>query len=95
MKLKSILFPGGKAQAQYQTWIDNMNPQLSVMEGEFDADKGEMTMFSEGFDPSSGKVEKMKSVSRFEGDDKRIFVMYAKRDGNWVTSFEIDYKRAE
>ena len=77
------------------TWIDNMTPHLSVMVGEFDADKGVMTMFSEVVDPTTGTTKKTKSVSRFDGDDKRNFVMYSKTDGNWVKSFEINYQRAE
>ena len=55
------------------TWIDNMNPSMSVMEGEFDENKKEMVMVFEGIDPNTGKTEKMKSVSTMDGDDQRKF----------------------
>lgn len=75
------------------TWIDNMNPSISVMEGEFDEAKNELVMAFKGTDPNTGKMEQMKSISTMDGDDKRKFVMLTKREGEWVKAFEINYER--
>ena len=79
------------------TWIDNTNPFMSVMEGDFDEEKQEMVMRFNGIDPATGNAEQMKSVSTMDGDDKRKFLMYSKKatDTDWVKSFEIDYTRAK
>ena len=77
------------------TWIDNFNPFMSVMEGDFDAEKSQMVMQFQGIDPASGNTEEMKTVTTHDGDDKRNFVMYTKKDGDWEKAFEIDYQRAK
>ncbi len=84
-----------KKEKYVGTWIDNSSSHLNVMEGEFFKDKGEMVMTFQGVDGATGKIEEMKSVSTRDGKDKRKFVMYTKRDGNWVKSFEINYQRVE
>ncbi len=75
------------------TWIDNTNPAMSVMEGEFDESKNEMVMAFSGTDPATGKTVEMKSVSTTDGDDKRNFVMLNKKEGEWEKAFEINYQR--
>ena len=77
------------------TWIDNMNPYMSVMEGDFDVEKMQMVMQFKGMDTATGKLQDMKSVMTMQGEDKRTFVMYAKNGGDWQKAFEIDYERAE
>ena len=72
------------------TWVDNMNPSMSVMEGDYDADKQEMVMRFLGRDPASGAEVEMKSVTVGEAD-QRHFTMYAKDNGKWGKAFEIKY----
>ncbi|MCG8649327.1 MAG: DUF1579 domain-containing protein [Pirellulales bacterium] len=77
------------------TWIDNSSSSMAVMEGDFDKDKGHLVMTFRALDQASGQVTDMKSVSSFDGDDKRKFVMYAKRSGKWAEVFQINYERSK
>jgi hypothetical protein len=52
-----------------------------------------MTMSFEGIDPGTGETQDMKSVTSRLANDVRKMIMYAKRDDQWVKSFEIDYQR--
>ena len=49
------------------TWIDNMNPFMSVMEGDYDEEKKQMVMEFTGIDPVSREPERMKSVMTTPG----------------------------
>ena len=62
---------------------------------EYDGSAGELTMFFEGIEHATGKLIDMKSVTRFVDDDHRSFIMHAKKDGEWVKAFEINYERAK
>jgi hypothetical protein len=77
------------------TWIENMHSTLSIAEGHYDKEKGELVMLFSGTDPASGKPNQMKAVSSYDGEDKRHFVMYAKNDSEWVPAFTIDYERVK
>ena len=74
------------------TWVDNMNPHLSTMEGNHE-DNGDLVMYSEGYNPQTKELEKTKSVSRSISDDEKDFVAYKKVGDEWVKSMEIKYKR--
>ncbi len=75
------------------TWVDSSSTHLNVMEGSYDKSTGEMTMSFEGIDPGTGETQEMKSVTSRPSNDVRKMIMYAKRGGQWVKSFEIDYQR--
>ncbi len=77
------------------TWIENMSTHISTMEGTYDEKTGEMTMMMKSVDPRSGKDTTSKSVSKYMGDDKRIFSMYMKvaDSDEWVKSMEVAYTR--
>ena len=76
------------------TWIDNMNPYLTVQEGTYDKEAGALVMFSKGINPETQKMEKMKSVTKFTGEDKKHFVMSRNTGGDqWEVMFEINYVR--
>lgn len=77
------------------TWVDNQSSHLNIMEGEYDEKSGELVMTFEGRDEMSGQLVDMKSVTTRPSDDKRLFVMYAKREGEWSKMFEIHYSKAE
>ena len=51
------------------TWVENMSTNISTMEGTYDEAKGELTMFSMGIDPATGKETKSKSVSKYVDDN--------------------------
>ena len=74
------------------TWVDNMTPHLSMMEGNHD-DNGNLVMYSEGYNPQTKEMEKTKTVSRSISDDEKDFVVYKKVGDEWVKSMEIKYKR--
>ncbi len=75
------------------TWIDNSIAHMSMMEGEYDKSKKAMVMMMKGIDHATGEPQEMKTVTTWEGDDKRHFVMYAKNGDQWQESFEIHYER--
>jgi hypothetical protein len=77
------------------TWIDNSSSHLSVMEGAYDAASHKMTMTFHGLDATSGELKPMKSVTTYQGKDKRHFVMYVQNDDKWVESFQMQYERAK
>jgi hypothetical protein len=74
-------------------WVDNSTTQMTMFEGDADKD-GVMTLFGKSANPETGKVEKVKSVTRMIGKDAKKFEMYAQgEDGKWTKTFVIDYKR--
>ena len=84
------------AQKKYVgTWVDNSSTHLNVMEGTYDKKTKALTMTFRGIDPASGEAVDMKSVGTRQDKNTRNFVMYSKRDGKWVESFSIAYKRSE
>ena len=77
------------------TWIDNMAPILLTLEGSYDEETRTLTMFAEGPNPQTGKMERMRNVTRYVGPDKRIFTMSVDRSGNgkFVKLMQITYRR--
>ena len=78
------------------TWIDNMSTHLGVMRGNKN-DKGELEMYSTGYNPHTQEEEEMKSVSKYVSDDERHFTMYKKPKGSddWQRVFVIEYRRSQ
>ncbi len=75
------------------TWVDNMTPHLMVMEGDYNSETHEMTMFTQGIDQATGKMQDMKAVSRYVDADTRTYTMHAKQAGDWVKMFQVNYQR--
>ncbi len=77
------------------TWVDNMTPTMSQMEGTYDAKTQTMTMFSMGENPM-GKLTKTKHVAKYLDKDTRTFTMsYLAEEGkdNYIKMMEISYTR--
>lgn len=78
------------------TWIDTVSSVLLTMEGDYDAEKHELTLMMEGIDAMTGKPGKWKTVTRYESEDAKTFEMLAPvegEDGQWWTMMEIKYTR--
>jgi hypothetical protein len=76
------------------TWVDSMSAQLTVMEGDYDADTKTMTLFSEGIDPATGQKAKMKYVGRVLEDGSRDFTLSQQNaDGEFAKMMHIAYTR--
>lgn len=75
------------------TWIDNMNPHLFTMKGDYDEATKTLTMTGENRGPD-GKIQKAKEVSRILDDDTRHFELHIEGDdGKFFKMMEVDYKR--
>jgi hypothetical protein len=75
------------------TWVDSMGPGLSLGESTYDAKTRTVTGWMEGPGPD-GKPMKMKSVVKYETDDKRVFSMSMPGpDGKDMTTMRITYNR--
>ncbi len=63
------------------TWIDSMSPNLSVLEGDYDAKTKTMTYVGDGIDPDSKTKYTQKMVTTTKDDGTRVFTLYMKFDG--------------
>lgn len=57
------------------TWIDSFSPNVTMMEGTWDAEKKTMTYMTTGMG-MDGNPSKGKNVVVYESDDKRTMTMY-------------------
>lgn len=74
------------------TWIDVMNPTMSVMEGAIE--DGLLVYRYEQHNAMTGKYEKIKSVHSETRDGKRTFKSYTiAADGSETLSMEIEYTK--
>lgn len=73
------------------SWIDNMVPFMSIMEGTFDEKLDAIVMHYEGLDPMKGKVQ-MKNVSQHKDDTSKIS-FYELANGNETLTMVIEMKR--
>jgi hypothetical protein len=81
---------------EYQsTWIDSMNTQIMVNNGQISPDKKQIT-YSGKFDcPMMGSDTEMTSVLTIVDKDKHTFEMFGPGpDGKQMKSFELIYERA-
>ena len=74
------------------TWIDSMGTGIAYGEGTLDA-KGQLTTILNFTDAMTGKPTKMRVVTRWEGDNKRVAEFYEKQKGKEVKTMEITYTR--
>jgi hypothetical protein len=77
------------------TWVDSIETEILLMEGEYDSDTQTLTMHAKGTDPA-GRPYEMKTTTKFEGDDTRVFTMLMKSEetkGELVKVMEITYKK--
>jgi hypothetical protein len=80
----------------YGGWVDTMSPFMWRMEGEYDEDSRTLTMMGEGIDCMTGKPFKGKMITRYEGDDAKVFEMHHPvegEEGKWWKSMEARYTR--
>jgi hypothetical protein len=74
------------------TWADSMEPNLLLMEGNFDKDG--KTYTENGESPGmDGQLQKLKSIFEFKGEDEIVFTMYKVADGKDQQMMRITYKR--
>ena len=75
------------------TWIDSMNNEIAIMEGTWNADKKELTMFRPFTEPDGSKVQ-TKSITSYTDAYNKTWAMYKNNpDGTWLKFMEITYKR--
>jgi len=79
---------------QYFTfWTDSMTPTPLPLTGDYDAKKKELTMAGECMG-MSGKLEKCRTVSRFQDDDHFSWAMFGPGpDGKEMQQVAIEYTR--
>ena len=78
------------------TWIDTMSPFMFSMEGEYDEDSHTLTMIGEGINFMTGEEHKSKMVTRYTGEDTKVFEMYMPsetEEGKWWKHMEAKYTR--
>lgn len=78
------------------TWIDNMGTSISnSSKGSIDKASKTLTVYTDFFDPMSGKPMTYKMVTTIKDDNAHTFAMIANRDGKDVTEMEIAYTRVK
>lgn len=77
-----------KTKKYLGTWVDSISFHVTIMEGTYDAEKNELIMHSEKQN-HEGDVFESRSVTTYDGDDKKSLVIYAKQpDGKEFKMFE-------
>lgn len=80
------------------TWVDNMTPAISQMQGTYDKKSNTLTMYSEGTDAATGNTTKTKNVSEYIDKNNRKFTMYVLKPGTkdeYVKMMQLQYTRAD
>ena len=76
------------------TWVDNVTPHLSVMEGDYDAKDKTLTMISERPGPGGRETRTVKSILRYVDANTRSFEIRVQGDdGKFWKMLETHYKR--
>ncbi|MEM7315485.1 MAG: DUF1579 family protein, partial [Planctomycetota bacterium] len=75
------------------TWIDNMTPHLSTMQGVYDEEKRILEMKTTGVDPQTGEKKTGRNTTKWIGKDRRVFTAYNNTKDGEVKQFEIEYSR--
>lgn len=78
------------------SWIDSMNPTLSILEGTYDAKTRTMTYVGDGVDPGTKAKYTQKMVTTSKDDGTRVFTLYMKFDaagGDEVKFMEVTYTK--
>ncbi len=74
-------------------WVDNMGTGIMVMKGKLDEKSGSLVFTGEGYDASTGKNMKYRSVSKWINDNKTVFEMYGVVNGKEEKMFTMEYTR--
>jgi hypothetical protein len=77
-------------------WVDTLSPFMQTMEGDWDEKTMTATMMATGVDAQSGKEVTTKMVTRYKGDDEKVFEMYMPVEGQkdkWWKVMEAKYKK--
>ena len=74
------------------TWIDNMNPMLTVMEGVYDKEKNAIVMEYEMMDEMTGEMKPVRSYTVTTADTYTM-AFYDVKDGNETKTMEMNMKR--
>lgn len=78
------------------TWIDNMEPYMSMVEGEWDEEASSLNCMNTWTDPNSGETVKSRSVVKYNKDGSRVMTMYqTDESGKEVKAMMIEYTKAE
>lgn len=80
------------------SWIDSTSPHMTLMEGDYNKETGELTMINKGTDPQTKKPQTMKSVTKFhdKAHTHRTFTMYTLTGKDtWTKTFVIEYKKSK
>lgn len=75
------------------SWIDNMTPSMTIMEGEWDAERNAMVMTYEAPDMESGEMVTNQMVSE-SSREANISTFYKMVDGEPVQTMKISMRRA-
>ena len=75
------------------TWIDSMSPNMSLLEGSYDAKTKTMTYTGEGVGPDGKSKYTQKMVTTTKDDGSRVFTLYMKMDKDEVKFMEITYQK--
>jgi len=60
------------------TWVDSMSPNISQLEGTYDAKTRTITYVGDGFDSTSNMKYSQKMVTTMKEDGTRVFTLYMK-----------------
>ena len=74
-------------------WIDNMGTGMIMMKGKYDEKTNSSSFWGEGYEPSSGKMMKYRSVSKWIDDNKTVFEMFGEMDGQEMKMLTMEYIR--
>jgi hypothetical protein len=74
------------------TWVDNMAPSMSTMEGDWSADGKKLTTVMTGMN-QAGKIAKWTSVVEFKDKDTYVFKMTPAPDNDDKMEMSATYKR--
>lgn len=61
----------------YGGWVDTMSPFMMKMEGDYDEASNTLTMNGESTSAMTGKPEKFKLVTKWDGKDKKTFEIHS------------------
>lgn len=74
------------------TWVCSMCDRMSKYEGSVDGKA--LTLETEGPNPATGKLVKMKDVIELKGNDQKVLTSYMQTDdGKWITFMTLTAKR--
>ena len=77
------------------TWVDNMTPAMSIMEGKMEEKTGNMVFMVDGYDAQTQQKTKAKHIVEYKDDGSRVMTMMMKMPDSdeWVTGMVITYTK--